>query len=62
MVLCGECALLTIHSTEFDRHGDTVRLMALAKKIGDGQLEVRGTLPLEHVHHECYTCIVVVAF
>lgn len=62
MVLCEECAPLTIYRTGFGRHGDIVRLIVLAKKIGDGQLEVRGTLPLEHVLHKCYTCIVVVAF
>lgn len=39
-----------------------VRLIVLAEKIGDGQLEVRGTLALEHVLHQCYTCTVVVAF
>lgn len=44
------------------RHGHLVRLIVLAEKIGDGQLEERGTLPLEHVHPKCYTCLVVVAF
>lgn len=39
-----------------------VRLIILAEKIGDGQVEVRGTLPLEHVLHKCYTCTGVVAF
>lgn len=53
---------LPVDRPGFGRHGDIVRLIVLAEKIGDGQLEVRGILPLEHVLHNCYTCTVVVAF
>lgn len=62
MVLRLERTLLTIHRTGSGKHGGAVRLPVLAKKIGDGQLEVKGTLPLEHHLHKCYTCIVVIAF